>query len=117
VQLRPPARDPPLLPRLRTIAGCVIASLGVIVGMWYRAILIIVPALGHKYLPYSWGTYSPQPVEIMITAATFAAMALLYVLREVRADHLHLGAQRGLPVVGAFTPEARAEQPLGEMHP
>ena len=28
----------------------------------------------------SYGTYQPQPVEIIIAGATFAAMALLYVL-------------------------------------
>ena len=66
--------------RTRTIAGCVLASCCVLVGMWLERFLIIVPSLGHKYLPYSWGVYRPQPVEIMITIATFAAMALLYVL-------------------------------------
>jgi molybdopterin-containing oxidoreductase family membrane subunit len=65
--------------RFRTITGCVIASFGVVVGMWLERFLIIVPSLGHKYLPYSYGTYRPQPVEIIIAGATFAAMALLYV--------------------------------------
>jgi len=66
--------------RFRTITGCVIASVGIVVGMWLERFLIIVPSLGHKFLPYSWGTYSPRPVEIAITVATFAAMALLYTL-------------------------------------
>ena len=66
--------------RFRTITGCVIASVGVVVGMWLERYLIVVPSLAHKYLPYSWGTYSPRPTEIVITAATFAAMALLYTL-------------------------------------
>jgi molybdopterin-containing oxidoreductase family membrane subunit len=66
--------------RLRTITGCVIASFAVVIGMWLERFLIIVPSLGHKYLPYSWGTYRPRPVEIMITISTFAAMTLLYVL-------------------------------------
>jgi molybdopterin-containing oxidoreductase family membrane subunit len=66
--------------RFRTITGCVIASLGVIVGMWLERFLIIVPALGSKYLPYSHGRYEPQPVEFIIAGATFAAMTLLYVL-------------------------------------
>jgi len=66
--------------RLRTIGGSVVAASTVLVGMWLERFLIIVPALGHKYLPYSWGTYRPRPVEIVITAATFAAMALLYTL-------------------------------------
>ena len=68
------------LRKLRTITGCVVASFGVLVGMWLERFLIVVPSLGHKYLPYSWGVYRPRPVEIMITISTFAAMALLYVL-------------------------------------
>ena len=51
-----------------------------VVGMWLERFLIIVPSLAHKQLPYSWGTYSPTPVELFIMAATFAAMVLLYTL-------------------------------------
>ena len=68
------------LRRLRTVTGTVVASCGVIVGMWLERYLIIVPSLGHKPLPYSWGRYSPQPTEIFIMGATFAAMALLYMI-------------------------------------
>jgi molybdopterin-containing oxidoreductase family membrane subunit len=68
------------LRRLRTIHGTVIASLAVLVGMWLERFLIIVPSLAHKQLPYTWGTYAPRPVEILIMIATFAAMALLYTL-------------------------------------
>jgi Ni/Fe-hydrogenase subunit HybB-like protein len=67
-------------PKGRTIPGAVIASIGVVVGMWLERFLIIVPGLSHKELPYSWGAYVPHPVEITIFAATFAAMALLYML-------------------------------------
>jgi Ni/Fe-hydrogenase subunit HybB-like protein len=66
--------------KLRTITGCVIASIGVVIGMWLERFLIIVPSLSHKYLPYSFGTYRPTWVEITITAGTFSAMALLYML-------------------------------------
>ncbi len=66
--------------KLRTITGCAIASTTVVIGMWLERFLIIVPSLSHKYLPYSWGTYRPSWVEITITAGTFAAMALLYML-------------------------------------
>jgi molybdopterin-containing oxidoreductase family membrane subunit len=48
--------------------------------MWLERFLIIVPSLSHKYLPYSWGTYRPTWVELTITAGTFAAMAMLYML-------------------------------------
>lgn len=66
--------------RLRTIPGAVIASFGVLIGMWLERFLIIVPSLSHKQLPYTWGDYTPQPVEIIIMTSTFAAMALLYTL-------------------------------------
>jgi len=66
--------------RLRTIGGCVAASLTVLAGMWLERFLIIVPSLSHKQLAYSWGSYRPRPVELVITTATFAAMGLLYVL-------------------------------------
>lgn len=66
--------------KLRTISGTVIASVTVVIGMWIERFLIIVPPLEHKYLPYAWGNYRPTWVEITITAGTFAAMALLYLL-------------------------------------
>lgn len=64
----------------RTITGVVVASCGVVVGMWLERFLIVVPSLSRKFLPYSWGSYHPSWVEITITAGTFATMALLYVL-------------------------------------
>ncbi|HEV2178055.1 MAG TPA: NrfD/PsrC family molybdoenzyme membrane anchor subunit [Terriglobia bacterium] len=66
--------------KLRTITGTVIASSTIIVGMWLERFLIIVPSETHKYLPYAYGSYRPTWVEITITAGTFAAMMLLYVL-------------------------------------
>ncbi len=66
--------------RFRTVRGTTIASLTIIVGMWIERFLIIVPSLARKYLPYSWGTYRPAPVDIIVTVATFAGMALLYLL-------------------------------------
>ena len=64
----------------QTITGPVIASCAIVIGMWLERFLIVVPSLAHKYLPYSWGTYRPSGIEIIITAGTFAAMALLYLI-------------------------------------
>jgi molybdopterin-containing oxidoreductase family membrane subunit len=66
--------------RLRTITGTVIASCGVVIGMWLERFLIIVPSLSQKQMPYSWGTYTPQWPEIVIMGGSFSAMVLLYVL-------------------------------------
>src|ERR1051326_4023818 len=66
--------------KTRTIAGCVVASFGVVVGMWLERFLIIVPALSHKPLPYSWGHYMPRTPEILLLVATFGAMVMFYVL-------------------------------------
>ena len=54
--------------------------LAILVGMWLERFLIIVPALEHKYLPYSWGRYRPTWVEDTLMASSFGAMALLYLL-------------------------------------
>ena len=66
--------------KLRSISTAVIASCCVVVGMWLERFLIIVPSLARKSTSYSWGTYTPQWPEIIIMVASFAAMALLYVL-------------------------------------
>jgi len=66
--------------KLRTIAGTVVAASTIVVGMWLERLLIVVPPLEHKYLPFDWGTYSPSWVEITITVGTAAGMVLLYVL-------------------------------------
>jgi Ni/Fe-hydrogenase subunit HybB-like protein len=66
--------------KLRTITGTVIASCGVVVGMWLERFLIIVPSLSHKPLTYSWGSYTPRWPEIVIFSSSFAAMALMYLL-------------------------------------
>jgi Ni/Fe-hydrogenase subunit HybB-like protein len=102
--------------RFRTIAGCVIASIGVVIGMWLERFLIIVPALGAKNLPYSFGTYLPQPVEITITVSAFAAMCLLYVLFAkfvpiISIWELKAGEHHAPPLM----PPARGEQPLEDL--
>ena len=66
--------------KLRSITSAVIASCGVIAGMWLERFLIIVPSLSRKSMPYSWGSYVPQWPEITIMIGSVAAMALLYLL-------------------------------------
>src|SRR5262245_23444669 len=64
--------------RLRTIRTATIAAAAVVVGMWLERYIIVVPTLTNPRLPAASGSYAPTWVEIAITAATFAAMAMLY---------------------------------------
>ena len=103
---------------LRTITGCVIASFGVVVGMWLERFLIVVPSLSHKYLPYSWGHYRPRPVEIIIVLSTFAAMTLLYTLFSKFVPIISIWELKvGAHPMHAVSPEEAARHPLGRTHP
>lgn len=64
----------------RTIAGTVIASVSVTIGMWLERFTIVVPTLINPRLPYARGAYHPSWVEFSIMAGCFAAFILLYML-------------------------------------
>ena len=66
--------------RLRTIRNATIAALSVVVGMWLERFVIVVPTLANPRLAAASSFYSPTWVEVAITAATFAAMAMLYMI-------------------------------------
>ena len=66
--------------RLRSITTIAISAVTVLVGMWLERFLIVIPTLGTPPIPAAWGDYAPSWVELSITAGTFAAMILLYLL-------------------------------------
>jgi|SRR5690242_16130042 Ni/Fe-hydrogenase subunit HybB-like protein len=66
--------------RLRTIGNATIAAVCIVIGMWLERFIIVVPTLGNPRLPAAAGFYSPTWVEVAITAATFAAMSMLYMI-------------------------------------
>ncbi len=66
--------------RLRKIPTIVFSGFSVLAGMWLERFLIVLPTLENPPLRAAAGTYLPSAVELTITAATFAAMALLYLL-------------------------------------
>ena len=103
--------------RFRTISGTVIASIAVVIGMWLERFLIIVPSLGHKYLPYSFGTYAPRPVEIIITLATFCAMTLLYILFAKVVPIISIWELKaGDHPPADLLPPASEQRELGKLH-
>src|SRR5450432_4197660 len=66
--------------RLRTVAGATVASVSVLIGMWLERFVIVVPTLTNPRLPSASSFYTPTWIEVAITAATFAAMAMLYMI-------------------------------------
>ncbi len=97
--------------KLRTITGTVIASSTIVVGMWLERFLIVVPSLARKNLPYTWASYHPQPVEILITIATFAAMMLLYTLFAKAVPIISIWELKvGMHAQPTLTPEEVEEQ-------
>jgi Ni/Fe-hydrogenase subunit HybB-like protein len=99
--------------RLRTITGTAIASCFVVTGMWIERFLIIVPALEHKFLPYSYGHYRPTWVEDVLMASSFAFMLLLYLLFSkfvpiISVWELKVGLE---PHAGAVTAQMGDEVP------
>lgn len=64
--------------RFRTITGTTVASILVIVGMWFERFLIIVPTLAQPRFVFDWGSYRPTWVELTLTAGTFGYFVLLY---------------------------------------
>ncbi len=66
--------------RLRSIMTATIASVCVLAGMWLERFVIVVPTLANPRLPSAARFYAPSWVEIAVTAATFAAMVMLYLV-------------------------------------
>ncbi len=66
--------------RLRTITSATVASVCILIGMWIERFVIVVPTLTNPRLPAASSFYRPTWIEVAITAATFAAMAMLYMI-------------------------------------
>jgi Ni/Fe-hydrogenase subunit HybB-like protein len=64
--------------RTRTIAGTVVASVFVNIGMWLERFTIVVPTLSNPRAPIHSFVYWPSWVEWSLMAGCFAAFILLY---------------------------------------
>jgi Ni/Fe-hydrogenase subunit HybB-like protein len=64
--------------KTRTIAGTVVASVFVNVGMWLERFTIVVPTLSNPRAPIHSFAYWPSWVEWSLMAGCFAAFILLY---------------------------------------
>ena len=65
----------------RSIGLMLFTTILVNIGMWLERFLIIIPGLARKQgFTFTWGGYTPSPVEITIIGATFAMVSLLVLL-------------------------------------
>ena len=71
-----------LFKRIRRNPGLmIVACVSVNIGMWLERFLIIVPGLAQKQtLNFTWYTYAPSAVEVVIVIGTFALVSLLMLL-------------------------------------
>jgi molybdopterin-containing oxidoreductase family membrane subunit len=104
--------------RTRTVAGTVIASVSVIIGMWLERFTIVVPTLSRPRLPFPNGIYIPTWVEVGVTLGFSATFLLLYMLFTrffpiVSIWEVQEGRERALPEVVA---RVRSYMP-GELAP
>jgi molybdopterin-containing oxidoreductase family membrane subunit len=67
-------------PPTRTVPWIVVASTLVVIAMWLKRFLIVVPSMAAPMMPIGWGAYWPSRVEIAITLAAAAAVPLMLML-------------------------------------
>jgi molybdopterin-containing oxidoreductase family membrane subunit len=63
-----------------SLKGTVLASTIVLIVLWIKRFLIVVPSLLHSRLPYPVGSYTPTWVEWSLFAGTLAMATLLFML-------------------------------------
>ncbi len=62
--------------RTRNIAGLTVASIGVVISLWIKRLVIVLPAATQPLIGSHWGTYHFTWVSITITLAGVAAIPL-----------------------------------------
>ncbi len=66
--------------RFRTIAGILVSSIAVLVGMWLERLIIVVPTLENPRMPLPGRIYVPSLTEISLFAGALALFALGFLL-------------------------------------
>ncbi len=62
----------------KAIWASALASLLVLVGMWIKRYIIVIPALARPFVAEEWTEYSPTWVELSITIAAVAGFLIAY---------------------------------------
>lgn len=62
----------------RNIWSLLIITILINIGMWYERFVIIITSLGHEYLPFNFGSYSPTWVEAGIMIGSLGLFLFLF---------------------------------------
>jgi len=67
--------------KIRTSSyGLFIIAIGINIGMYFERFVIIVSSTAHEYMPYAWGIYKPNLLELGILAGSFSLFFFLLLL-------------------------------------
>ncbi|MBI3682663.1 MAG: polysulfide reductase NrfD [Acidobacteria bacterium] len=67
--------------RIRSSLGAVfLVSILINVGMWFERFVIIVTSLHRDFLPSSWWSYTPTPIEVATLVGSFGLFFTLFLL-------------------------------------
>lgn len=87
--------------KIKTIPMVVGAAILIVVGMWVKRYIIIVPTLEVPLMPFEFGTYSPTWVEISIGLATLAGFSIMVTL-----------AAKFMPLISAWEVKEQREKEM-----
>ncbi len=90
--------------RTRTVAGTVVASIAVVIGMWLERFNIVVPTSLHPRVNMPTLQYFPSWIELSIMAGTFAGFVLVYMI-----------ATKFFPIVSIWEIKEGREQSIAEV--
>lgn len=66
--------------RRHAVRNVVLAALLVVISMWIKRFVIVIPTLEVPMMPFDFATYSPTWVEISLTGATIAGFSIMITL-------------------------------------
>ncbi len=84
-----------------TIGKVVLAAVLVVIGMWLKRFVIVVPTLEVPQMPFEFATYAPSWVEISIAFATLGGFLIMITL-----------AAKFMPLLSLWEMEEHAQQEM-----
>jgi Ni/Fe-hydrogenase subunit HybB-like protein len=105
--------------RTRTVGGMTVASVGVVISLWVKRLVIVLPPVTEPLVAGRWGSYHFTWVSITITLAGVAAIPLLLMLLFRFVPVLSIDEMEEAGPIGSFeqisteTEKAVAEGTIG----